>query len=62
MKTTTKREFDCVEMMHEGAAQVQRELEGKSREEQAAYWRESNESLRRRQEQAGKTQRTPAEL
>lgn len=30
---TIKKTFDCVEMMHQGAAMVRRELEGKSLEE-----------------------------
>jgi hypothetical protein len=43
--------FDCVEMMHQGAALVQRELQGKSLEQQKAYWRKGTEALRKRQEQ-----------
>jgi len=36
-------------MMHQGAARVRKELAGKSREEQAAYWREKTEALLERQ-------------
>ena len=36
-----KKRFDCVEMMHEGAARVQEELAGLTLDEQAAYWEES---------------------
>ncbi len=41
--------FDCVEMMHQGAARVREDLAGKSLEEQAAYWRAKTEALRARQ-------------
>jgi len=44
-----KKHFDCVEMMHQGAARVREELAGKSLEEQAAYWRKSTQALLGRQ-------------
>ena len=44
-----KKRFDCVEMMHQGAARLRKELAGKSLEEQAAYWREKTEALLERQ-------------
>ncbi len=47
MKKTEKR-FDCVEMMHEGGARVHEELNGKTREEQLAYWQRQNEESRRK--------------
>lgn len=50
----TKKTFDCVEMMHRGAATVQKELEGKSLEEQIAYWREGTRALLERQAQLRK--------
>jgi len=43
----TKKSFDCVEMMHEGALQIHEELKGKTREERIAYWRERAEAARR---------------
>jgi hypothetical protein len=42
-----KKEFDCVEMMHEGALHIYEELKGKTKEEQLAYWRQRNEAARR---------------
>jgi hypothetical protein len=48
MKTKT---FDCVEMKRQGAAKVQAELEGMTREQRAEYWRRSSEEFRREQEQ-----------
>jgi len=44
----TKKSFDCVEMMHEGALRIHEELKGKTREEQLAYWRRQNEEARRK--------------
>jgi hypothetical protein len=44
-----KKRFDCVEMMHQGAARVQTELAGKSVEERVAYFRESTQALLDRQ-------------
>jgi len=37
MKTKTKT-FDCVEMMHRGAARIYKETKGMSVEEELAYW------------------------
>ncbi len=48
-QTIKKKHFDCVEMMHQGAARVREELAGKSLEEQAAYWSESTHALLERQ-------------
>ena len=42
----TKKSFDCVEMMHDGALRIHEELKGKTREEQLAYWRRQNEEAR----------------
>jgi hypothetical protein len=46
MTTTTKKTFDCVEMMHEGQAEVRRKLAGMTPEEQREYWRKRTEELR----------------
>jgi hypothetical protein len=46
--------LDCVEMMHEGAALVRKEIEGMTLEEQLAYWRKGTEDLLRRQAQLRK--------
>lgn len=45
--TTKKKDFDCVEMMHEGGLRIHEELKGKSREEKMAYWRERDAAARR---------------
>jgi len=44
-----RRGFDCVNMMHQGSAQVQSELKGKFLEEQMEYWRNSTAALLQRQ-------------
>lgn len=44
----TKKDFDCVEMMHEGGWRIHEALKGKTREEQLAYWRERNEAFRKK--------------
>ena len=41
--------FDCVEMKHQGAAVIQKQLESKSREQQLRYWQEGTEVLKRLQ-------------
>jgi hypothetical protein len=33
-----KKPFDCVEMKHNAARKIQKELKGKSIEEKLAYW------------------------
>ncbi len=40
MTTTKRKDFDCVEMMHQGALRIHETLKGKSKEEQLAYWRQ----------------------
>lgn len=40
-----KKKFDCVEMKRRGAARVQAELAGMSREEQLEYWRKQTDDL-----------------
>ena len=41
-----KKTFDCVEMKRKGSQAVYEALQGKSRDEQLAYWRERNEETR----------------
>lgn len=43
-----KKDFDCVEMMHEGALRIHEVLKDMTREEQLAYWKERNEEARRK--------------
>ncbi len=45
------REFDCVEMMHQGQAAVKKRLEGMTLEEKLDYWHERTEELRERQKE-----------
>jgi 1,2-phenylacetyl-CoA epoxidase catalytic subunit len=59
-KTTKKKSFDCVEMMHEGALRIHEELKGKTREEQLAYWREQDEEARRKHPRLRSLKRTDA--
>ena len=40
MTTNKSEDFDCVEMMHQGALRIHETLKGKSKEEQLAYWRQ----------------------
>jgi ribosomal protein L16 Arg81 hydroxylase len=32
------KKFDCVEMMHQGAEEVQKQTRGKSKEQEIAFW------------------------
>ena len=44
------KEFDCVQLQHQGAREIQKKLAGKTREEQLEYWRKRTDQLLRRQE------------
>lgn len=44
----TNEDFDCVEMMHEAGLRIHKELKGKTRDEQLAYWQLRNEEGRRK--------------
>lgn len=46
----TKKIFDCVEMKHRGAEEVQKTLAGMTLEEELAYWQSGTEELRQRQQ------------
>ena len=46
-----KKTIDCVEMMHEGAEYVRRQVEGMTLEEEAEFWRRQTEELQRRQQE-----------
>lgn len=50
MMKTAKRPFDCVAMMHRGAALVRQEIGACSLEEKMEYWRKGTEALRQQQE------------
>ena len=41
------KKFDCVEMMHRGAEEVQNKVRGMTKEEQIAFWRERSRKLTR---------------
>ena len=49
-----KKKFDCVEMKRQGAAFVQAQLQGKSREEELEFWKTQDERLRKLQEESQK--------
>jgi hypothetical protein len=46
-----KKTFDCVEMQHEGGRRIYEDAKGMTFEEEVAYWRKRNASLRRWQKQ-----------
>jgi hypothetical protein len=48
---TNDKPFDCVEMKHQAAAQVQARLAGMSRDEKVHYFRERTQALRELQQQ-----------
>ena len=43
-----KKEFDCVEMMHQGAKRIQENLKGMTLEQEMAYWAKANREFQRR--------------
>ena len=53
-----KKAFDCVEMMHEGQAEVTKKLAGMSPEEQRKYWHKRTEELRDLQRQIRQQKRS----
>ncbi len=44
----TKKSFDCVEMMHEGALRIYEETKDMTKEEELAYWELKNEEARKK--------------
>jgi hypothetical protein len=50
------KRFNCVEMMHEGAARVQKITENMTLEEELAFWAERTRELERRVEVAKRKQ------
>lgn len=52
-----KKAFDCVDMMHEGQAILNRKLAAMSPQEQREYWRKRTEELRNLQRQIRRQQR-----
>lgn len=46
-----KKEFDCVEMMHQGAEKVREEMKGMTLEQEVEYWKKRTEELRTHQKQ-----------
>jgi len=46
MKT---KNFDCVDMKHRGAEKVREKIEGMTREQELAFWRESSKALKQHQ-------------
>jgi hypothetical protein len=43
----TKKTFDCVEMMHEGALRIYEETKDMTREQELAYWQRKNDEARK---------------
>jgi hypothetical protein len=44
-----RKKFDCVEMMHQGAEQVQKKIRGMSKKQEISFWCERSRKLSRRQ-------------
>jgi hypothetical protein len=53
-----KKPFDCVEMMHQGAARLRKKLAGMTEAQELDYWREQTAELRRKAK-AAKKRRIP---
>lgn len=55
------KKFDCVEMMHRGAEEVQKKTRSKSKKDEIAFWRERSQKLTQRQgKPQGEGKREPA--
>jgi len=44
-----KKKFDCVEMMHDGAAGLKKKISLFTREQELEFWRKSTQALRDQQ-------------
>jgi len=51
--------FDCVDMKRQGAERVIKQLEGKSLQEQLAYWKKGTEGLKKFQSKLRKKRGFP---
>ena len=58
MKKT--KDFDCVEMMHQGQAKVKKRLEGKTQEEVLAYYQRRAQEVLEEQERRKSESLTPS--
>ena len=48
MKKTTKKRFDCVEMMDEAALRIYEETKDMTKEQELAYWQRKNDEARKK--------------
>ena len=48
MKTKVMKKFDCVAMMHRGAARIYEETKNMTIDEQVAYWKEKDAAFEKR--------------
>lgn len=48
---TKKKTFDCVQMKREASLKIHEQLQGKSMQEQIAYWKIRNELFNKEQEE-----------
>lgn len=48
---TKKKKFDCVEMKHQGAAKVQKQIRNLTQEQELEYWARGTEYLIEKQKQ-----------
>lgn len=48
------KRFDCVEMMHRGAAKIRKQTSGMTKEQESAFWRERSKDFKQRQKAAGR--------
>ena len=44
-----EKKFDCVEMKHRAAAEIQKELNGKTIEERLVYWNKEYKKQKKKQ-------------
>ena len=54
-----KKAFDCVEMKRQGAAYVQAQLAGKTREQELEFWDQQSKLLEQRRQRAAKASAVP---
>ncbi len=48
---TKKKNFDCVEMKHQGAVRVQKQIKNMTHEQELNYWSRGTEQLTEKQKQ-----------
>ncbi|HEY2986572.1 MAG TPA: hypothetical protein VGL11_02530 [Candidatus Binatia bacterium] len=56
------KKFDCVAMMHKGAAEVRKKIRGMKKRDEIAFWQESSQRLKQRQRKANRKENPSGQI